>query len=94
MLREKFPWFPSIDYSACVADLECLNSCPYDVFKWDSETGRPVVAHPYRCLPGCDICVQNCRAGGISLPSKREWRAALRKLREQNHSHCTIPGII
>ena len=53
-LHEKFLWFPSIDYDACLADLKCLNFCPHDVFEWDPKTGRPFVAHPYRCLPGCE----------------------------------------
>ena len=59
-LREKFPWFPTIDSDACRADLQCLNFCPHDVFEWDPKTGRPFVAHPLRCLPGCEICLEGC----------------------------------
>ncbi len=94
MLREKFPWFPSIEYSTCLADLECLNFCPYEVFEWDQATGKPTVAHPYRCLPGCDLCLQNCRTGSISLPSKRQWKAALQKLREQAQIRYTMEGTL
>jgi NAD-dependent dihydropyrimidine dehydrogenase PreA subunit len=94
MLREKFPWFPSIEYSTCLADLECLNFCPHEVFEWDPTTGRPMVAHPYRCLPGCDLCLQNCRTGSISLPSRQQWQATLRRLRKEDHSHYTVDGTV
>jgi NAD-dependent dihydropyrimidine dehydrogenase PreA subunit len=81
-LRQKFPWFPTVDADACRADLNCLNFCPHDVFEWDSKTGRPLVAHPLRCLPGCDICLTGCPSGAISLPTKHEFRVTLKKLRE------------
>jgi len=81
--REKFPWFPTINYDACKLDLECLNSCPHGVFEWDAATGRPFVAHPTSCLLGCDTCLQNCKNHAISLPNRREFRAQLRRLRER-----------
>jgi NAD-dependent dihydropyrimidine dehydrogenase PreA subunit len=80
-LREQFPWFPTIDPAACRADLQCLNFCPYDVFEWDAKTGLPVVAHPFRCLPGCEICMEGCTTKALSLPTKREVQVALKKLR-------------
>jgi ferredoxin len=40
------------------------------------------VAHPLRCLPGCDICLTGCPSGAISLPTKHEFRVTLKKLRE------------
>jgi NAD-dependent dihydropyrimidine dehydrogenase PreA subunit len=80
-LRERFPWFPTIDSAACRADLQCLNFCPHDVFEWDAKTGRPFVAHPFSCLPGCDICLEDCDTGAISLPTKHQVQDALKKLR-------------
>jgi NAD-dependent dihydropyrimidine dehydrogenase PreA subunit len=80
-LREKFPWFPIIDAGTCRTDLQCLNFCPHDVFEWDIKTGRPVVAHPLRCLPGCQICVEGCTSGAISLPTKHEFQVTLKRLR-------------
>ena len=78
-----FPWFPTIDYEACMSDLDCLNFCAHEVFEWDRETGRPVVAHPDRCLPGCRFCVEICREGAIRFPSKEQFRRTLRTLREK-----------
>ncbi len=60
-LRASIPWFPSIDYDACLKDLKCVNFCPHEVFEWDVDTGRPVVAHALRCLPGCTICLERVR---------------------------------
>jgi len=88
MRREKFPWFPTINYDVCKSDLQCLNFCPYDVYEWDKDTGRPVVAHPYDCAPGCNSCALSCKAHAISLPSKKEFRATLRRLRaEARNAH-------
>jgi len=80
-LREKIPWFPSIDYDRCRMDLRCLNFCPHEVFEWEAETGRPVVAQPYNCLPGCTICLDGCDTGALSLPPKAEFQATLERLR-------------
>jgi len=80
-LRKKIPWFPNIDYRLCRKDLRCLNYCPHDVFDWDPKTGRPVVAHPLRCSPGCQICLESCDAGALSLPTKEEFQDAFETLR-------------
>ena len=80
-LRTRIPWFPSIDYELCRKDLGCLNFCPYDVFAWDAQSGRPLVAHPLRCLPGCTICLEGCDTGALSLPSKTQFHATLEKSR-------------
>jgi len=92
-LREKFPWFPTINYEACIKDLKCLNFCPHDVFEWDSKTGRPFLAHPLRCLPGCEICLEGCDTGAISLPTKREIQVTLKKLRGTGNKPHTSPPL-
>lgn len=79
----RLPWFPTVNYDRCISDLECMAFCPNDVFDWDKDTGRPVVARPYNCVPGCDMCAEDCARGAVTLPSKREFRAALRRLRAE-----------
>ncbi len=86
---KKLAWFPTINYGVCAADLGCLNNCPYGVYEWDAATGRPLVAHPDKCHVGCDICFQNCTNHAISLPSKREFRAMIRRLRHEKGLHGT-----
>ena len=92
--RKKFPWFPTINYDLCRADLECLNFCLQDVYEWDKSTGRPVVANPYNCVPGCDSCAENCAAQAIRLPGKREVQGALRKLRADVHKSASRKSIV
>jgi len=82
--RVRLPWFPNINYKACLLDLRCLNFCPADVFDWDRATGRPVVARPFDCIPGCRSCAESCIAKGISLPGKKEVAAALRRIRAED----------
>jgi NAD-dependent dihydropyrimidine dehydrogenase PreA subunit len=82
--RERFPWFPILNGDVCLADLECLNFCPADVFDWDPATGKPVVARPFDCIPGCRSCAEKCKAKGISLPGKKEVAAALKRIRAED----------
>lgn len=85
--RKKLPWFPTINYDACTSDLECLNYCPHEVYEWDMATGRPIVAHPYNCVPGCNSCAQICKAHAIVFPNKPQFRALLRRLRAEARLH-------
>ena len=82
--RERLPWFPTLHNRGCLRDLECLNFCPAEVFDWDRATGKPIVAHPFDCIPGCNICAENCKARCISLPGKREVAAALKRIRAED----------
>ena len=94
LLRTRLPWFPTIDYMRCRSDLRCMNFCPYDVFEWDADTGHPVVAHPYRCVPGCDSCAQNCDAHAISFPSRQRVCTILERLRRQERIPHGTPSIL
>ena len=82
--RKRFPWFPTLKCEECLLDLECLNFCPADVFDWDPATGKPVVARPLDCIPGCRSCAENCKGKNISLPGKKEVAAALKRIRTED----------
>jgi NAD-dependent dihydropyrimidine dehydrogenase PreA subunit len=82
--RERFPWYPTIKCEDCLLDLECLNFCPAGVFDWDPATGKPIVARPFDCIPGCRTCAENCKGKNISLPGKREVAAALKRIRAED----------
>jgi len=81
--REKFPWYPKINYERCLKDLDCLNFCQHEVFEWDPVSQRPIVAHPHNCVPGCRDCAEHCKMKAITLPSGEEITAATRRLRRQ-----------
>ena len=77
--RDKIPWFPKIDFDACIGDQECVNFCKNDVFKWDEVGGRPIVANPYKCVLGCDACMQICPVEAITFPSQQDLRQMIRQ---------------
>jgi NAD-dependent dihydropyrimidine dehydrogenase PreA subunit len=67
--REKIPWYPTINYDACIHDRECIEFCKNDVFDWDEVLGVPIVARPNNCVVGCDACAKICPVGGDQLPA-------------------------
>lgn len=81
--RERIPWFPVVNNELCIGDAECYNFCKNEVFEWDEANVRPIVQNPYRCVVGCQACVNICEAEAISFPSKAELRDILRRLREE-----------
>ncbi len=78
--REKIPWFPVIDYDACIHDQECVNFCKNNVFGWNEALAVPEVARPYNCVVGCDACAKICPAEAIRFPPMEEFKVTLRKL--------------
>jgi NAD-dependent dihydropyrimidine dehydrogenase PreA subunit len=79
--RELIPWFPTIDYDACIGDRACLDFCKNDVYSWDESRERPLVPHPNNCVVGCNACAQICPVEAIHFPAKEELRATIRGLR-------------
>jgi len=91
--RERFPWFPTLKGEDCLLDLECLNFCPANVFDWDPATGKPVVARPLDCIPGCRSCAENCKRKNIALPGKKEVAAALKRIRAEDGRTSEVEGV-
>jgi NAD-dependent dihydropyrimidine dehydrogenase PreA subunit len=81
--RDQIDWSPRINYDACLGDHMCFDFCHNDVFTWDEENNRPIVANPNNCVLGCDSCAQICTVEAISFPSKDELRATLKRLRAE-----------
>jgi NAD-dependent dihydropyrimidine dehydrogenase PreA subunit len=77
--REKIAWFPTVNNEVCIGDQECFNFCKSDVFKWDEAEARPIVANPYKCVLGCDACMQICPVEAITFPSRQELRQMIRQ---------------
>jgi len=78
--RREIPWYPTIDYEACVGCEVCLEHCPAGVFEWDDEENYPVVAHPYNCVVYCKGCAKACPDDAISFPEKKELVALVKEL--------------
>lgn len=81
--RGKIPWFPTINNDVCIGDRECFNFCKNNVFEWDEAAGRPMAANPYKCVLGCDACMQICPVEAITFPSQQELRQMIRQATQE-----------
>lgn len=77
--REEIDWNPTIDAQECVGCGMCVTSCGRDVFDYDAEESRAIVARPLQCMVGCLSCDTWCIHGAISFPDQRSIRRLIRE---------------
>lgn len=67
-----------IDETVCIGCKTCFNSCFVDVYRWDEEKKRPIVAYPEDCEK-CNWCVMACPKNCIEiLPDPdHKWSRAI-----------------
>jgi NAD-dependent dihydropyrimidine dehydrogenase PreA subunit len=82
--RSKIPWGPIINYEKCTSCGKCADYCTLGVFESEEKEGkkRSVVKNPNNCVVFCTGCQEQCPAGAIKFPSKKETREIIRKLRK------------
>jgi NAD-dependent dihydropyrimidine dehydrogenase PreA subunit len=68
MPRENVPWHPTVDETKCTGCKSCFKFCGHQVYAWNDETHKPVVAKPFHCVVGCSNCMGQCEAMAISFP--------------------------
>ncbi len=68
--REEINWSPIIDENKCVGCGMCITSCGRNVFDFNPEKKKVVVARPLQCMVGCTSCEVWCIYGAISFPDK------------------------
>ncbi len=66
--RKEIKWYPKIDPASCVGCGLCFMTCGREVFSYDLNSNKPVVAKPYNCLVGCMTCSNICPVGAIEFP--------------------------
>ncbi|MFB6133163.1 MAG: ferredoxin family protein [Halanaeroarchaeum sp.] len=66
----------AVDFDVCIADGDCLQDCPVDVFEWTETPGHPESerkADPAReeaCID-CMLCVEVCPVNAIDVDRTR-----------------------
>lgn len=82
--RSKIPWNPTIDYEKCVSCGKCVEYCKLGVYEFEETQNarRAVVKNPANCVVFCTGCEEQCPAGAIKFPSKKETRELIRKLQK------------
>ncbi len=54
------------DLDRCIGCQNCVNICPMDVFRFDTEENKSVIAYPENCQ-NCGQCYLNCLGHSLVL---------------------------
>ena len=57
------------DLNKCIGCQTCINICPMDVFRFDSEKKKSVLAYPENCQ-NCGQCWLNCPAHSLRFDNE------------------------
>jgi len=57
-----------LDPDKCAGCGACLNSCPTDVFRFDLESQKAVLAYAWDCSY-CFLCIDDCPTSAIEVDS-------------------------
>lgn len=56
----------TLDAERCSGCCRCLDSCPTDVFGFDTKSRKAYLAYPADCS-SCFLCAPDCPTGAITL---------------------------
>jgi NAD-dependent dihydropyrimidine dehydrogenase PreA subunit len=56
----------NVDEEKCTGCRHCYEVCPLDVYSWDEDEGKPVVAYEDECQM-CFICQEECPAEAVKI---------------------------
>ena len=63
----------NIDYDMCNGCRTCYDSCYVDVYRWDDQNRRPIVAYPQDCV-WCGACENACSYQAIEVVPNVPWQ--------------------
>ena len=67
--RGQIPWFPTVALDLCDGCGACLKFCSFGVYRATPD-GKVIVAEPFRCQVGCNMCANACPPRAISFPPR------------------------
>lgn len=77
--REEIDWAPMIDPEQCTGCGMCVTSCGRNVFDYDWDHKKAVVARPLQCMVGCTSCKVWCVYDAIRFPDSDRIRTLIKK---------------
>ncbi|MDZ7723386.1 MAG: thioredoxin family protein [candidate division KSB1 bacterium] len=77
--REEIDWAPTIDPELCTGCGMCVTSCGRNVFDYDWDHKKAVVARPLQCMVGCTSCKVWCVYDAIRFPDSDRIRTLIKK---------------
>jgi len=77
--RQEIEWYPTVVDDRCIGCGLCVTSCGRQVFGFDYERNRAVVANPYNCMVGCTTCATICARDALEFPSPGYIRQRIRE---------------
>lgn len=77
--REEIEWYPTINEDACNGCGMCVTSCGRNVFDYDPQRKKAVMARPLQCMVGCMSCQVWCVYEAISFPDPKRVRDFIKK---------------
>jgi len=92
--RKEIEWYPKIEYNKCSSCGLCFVTCGRRVFDWDIESVKPIVAHPYNCMVGCNTCAMLCPCEAIKFPDKSYLRKVTTKARVVKKALAIVNSIV
>lgn len=76
--RQEISWNPTIDAAKCVGCGMCVTSCGREVYDYDEDRKKAVVARPLQCMVGCSSCEAWCVFGAIGFPDRQYVRDVIK----------------
>jgi len=77
--REEIEWSPAVNESKCTGCGMCVTSCGREVYDYDWEKKKAIVARPLQCLVGCRSCEAWCVFDAINFPDIQRVRELIKK---------------
>ena len=77
--REEIEWYPTVNKDKCTGCGMCVTSCGRNVFDFDPDNKKAVVARPLQCMVGCTSCQVWCIYDAISFPDQDYVKNLIKK---------------